>query len=123
MNISPIKTEADNENALARIEQLMMIAEPDTEAGDELEILVTLVESFEEKNYPIDTPDPVQAIRFRMEQQELEYDDLVPYLGQRSRVTEILKYQRRLSINMIRKLHEGLKIPLECLIREYPLAN
>ena len=123
MNISPIKTEADNENALARIEQLMMIADPDTEAGDELEILVTLVESFEEKNYPIDTPDPVQAIRFRMEQQGLEYDDLVPYLGQRSRVTEILKYQRRLSINMIRKLHEGLKIPLECLIREYPLVN
>ena len=123
MNIIPIKTEADNENALARIEQLMMMAEPDTEAGDELEILVTLVESFEEKNYPIDAPDPVQAIRFRMEQQGLEYDDLVPYLGQRSRVTEILKYQRRLSINMIRKLHEGLKIPLECLIREYPLVN
>ncbi len=123
MNISPIKTEADNENALVRIEQLMMIAEPDTEAGDELEILATLVESFEEKTYPIDAPDPVQAIRFRMEQQELGYDDLVPYLGQRSRVTEILKYQRRLSINMIRKLHEGLKIPLECLIREYPLVN
>ena len=101
----------------------MMLAEPDTKEGDELEVLVTLVEAFEEKAYPIEAADPVQAIKFRMEQQGLEDGDLVPYLGQRSRVTEILKYQRRLSITMIRKLHTGLKIPLECLIREYPLTG
>ncbi|WP_299496458.1 DNA-binding protein [uncultured Shewanella sp.] len=122
MNIKPIKTESDNQAALARIEQLWD-AQPNTLEGDELDVLVTLVQAFEEAHYPIDAPDPVEAIRFRMEQAGLEDVDLVPYLGQRSRVSEILSYKRRLSIGMIRKLNQGLKIPLESLIREYQLAR
>ncbi|MBD0788087.1 DNA-binding protein [Vibrio sp. Y2-5] len=122
MQIKPIKTEADNRAALARIEQLWD-AEPNTPEGDELEVLATLVEAFEEAHYPIDVPDPIEAIRFRMEQQGLEDKDLVPFLGQRSRVTEIMNRQRRLSISMIRKLNEGLRIPLDCLVKEYQLVK
>lgn len=122
MQIKPIKTEENNREALARIEQLWDAA-PGTPEGDELEVLTTLVEAFEEAHYPIDVPDPIEAIRFRMEQQGLEDKDLVPYLGQRSRVTEVLNRQRGLSIAMIRKLNEGLSIPLESLIREYQLVK
>ncbi|GIU51534.1 transcriptional regulator [Shewanella sairae] len=122
MSIKPIKTESDNKAALERIEQLWD-AQPNTPEGDELDVLVTLVQAFEEIHYPISAPDPVEAIRFRMEQAGLEDADLVPYLGQRSRVSEVLSYKRRLSIGMIRKLNEGLKIPLESLIRDYQLAR
>jgi HTH-type transcriptional regulator/antitoxin HigA len=122
MSIKPIKTETDNQAALARIEQLWD-AQPNTPEGDELDVLVTLVQAFEDVHYPIEAPNPVDAIRFRMEQAGLEDTDLVQYLGQRSRVSEILSYKRRLSIGMIRKLHEGLKIPLESLIRDYQLAR
>ncbi|MCH8492967.1 MAG: DNA-binding protein [Idiomarina sp.] len=122
MQIKPIKTKDDHRAALDRIEELWN-AEPNTPEGDELEVLATLVDAFEEAHYPIETPDPVEAIRFRMEQQGLEDKDLVAFLGQRSRVTEVMNRQRRLSISMIRKLHEGLKIPLECLVKEYPLAG
>lgn len=122
MQIKPIKTEEDNRAALARIEQLWDV-EPNTPEGDELEVLATLVDAFEEAHYPIDVPDPIEAIRFRMEQQGLEDKDLVPYLGQRSRVTEVLNRQRRLSIAMIRKLNEGLRIPLESLVKEYQLVK
>lgn len=122
MQIKPIKTEADNEAALARIEQLFD-AEPDTPEGDELEILATLVHAFEEEHYPIAPPDPIEAIKFRMEQQGLKDVDLVPYFGQRSRVSEILNRKRKLTITMIRKLNEGLKIPLDCLIKEYQLVK
>jgi HTH-type transcriptional regulator/antitoxin HigA len=122
VSIKPIKTEADNQAALARIEQLWD-AQPNTPEGDELDVLVTLVQAFEDVHYPIEAPNPVDAIRFRMEQAGLEDADLVQYLGQRSRVSEILSYKRRLSIGMIRKLHEGLKIPLESLIRDYQLAQ
>lgn len=122
MQIKPIKTVDDNRAALARIEQLWD-AMPNTPEGDELEVLATLVEAFEEANYPIAPPDPIEAIKFRMEQQGLEDKDLVPFLGQRSRVTEILNRQRRLSISMIRKLHDGLRIPLDSLVKEYQLAK
>lgn len=122
MRVKPIKTEADNKAALARIEQLWN-AEPDTPEGDELEVLATLVEAFEEAHYPIAPPDPIEAIKFRMEQQGLEDKDLVKFLGTRSRVTEVLKRQRRLTINMIRKLHDGLRIPLESLVKEYQLVK
>ncbi|EGQ8013252.1 DNA-binding protein [Vibrio cholerae] len=122
MQVKPIKTAEDNRAALARIEQLWD-AEPNTPEGDELEVLATLVEAFEEANYPIDVPDPIDAIKFRMEQQGLEDKDLVPFLGQRSRVTEILNRQRRLSISMIRKLHGGLRIPLDSLVKEYELVK
>ncbi|ENM5730742.1 DNA-binding protein [Vibrio mimicus] len=122
MQIKPIKTAEDNRAALARIEQLWD-AEPNTPEGDELEVLATLVEAFEEANYPIDAPDPIEAIKFRMEQQGLEDKDLVPFLGQRSRVTEVMSRQRRLSISMIRKLNAGLRIPLDSLVKEYQLVK
>ncbi|EGQ7984326.1 DNA-binding protein [Vibrio vulnificus] len=122
MQVKPIKTVDDNRAALARIEQLWD-AEPNTPEGDELEVLATLVEAFEEAHYPIAPPDPIEAIKFRMEQQGLEDKDLVPFLGQRSRVTEILNRQRRLSISMIRKLHDGLRIPLDSLVKEYQLVK
>jgi HTH-type transcriptional regulator/antitoxin HigA len=122
MNIKPIKTEEDNRAALARISEIFD-AEPNTPEGDELDVLATLVEAFEEAHYPIAPPDPIEAIKFRMEQQGLEDRDLVPFLGQRSRVTEIMNRQRRLSISMIRKLHEGLKIPLDSLVKEYQLVK
>lgn len=121
MQVKPIKTADDNRAALARIEQLWD-AKTNTPEGDELEVLATLIEAFEEANYPIASPDPIEAIKFRMEQLGLEDKDLVPFLGQRSRVTEILSRQRRLSISMIRKLHDGLRIPLDSLVKEYQLV-
>lgn len=120
MNIKPIKTEKDYQLALKRLEVLWE-AKPNTKEADELDILATLIEVFEEKNHPVEAPDPVEAIKFRMEQQGLQPQDLVPYLGQRSRVTEILNRKRKLSINMIRNLNKGLKIPLESLIQDYSL--
>lgn len=122
MQIKPIKTVKDNQAALARIEELWD-AEPNTPRGDELEVLATLVHTFEEEHYPIDAPDPIEAIKFRMEQQGLADEDLIPFLGQRSRVSEVLRRKRKLSIAMIRKLNTGLKIPLDCLVKEYELAR
>lgn len=122
MQIKPIKSAEDHEAALTRIDELWD-AEPNTPDGDELEVLVTLVTAYEEKEFPIEAPDPIEAIRFRMEQLGLVDKDLVPYLGTRSRVSEILNRKRSLSINMIRNLHSGLRIPLNCLIQDYPLAD
>lgn len=120
MNIKPIKTEQDYEDTLARIDTLMD-AKKDTPAGDELDILVTLVESYERKHYPIDAPEPVAAILFRMEQEGLTNKDLIPYIGHSGRVSEVLNYKRGLTLNMIRRLNQGLKIPSESLIQEYEL--
>lgn len=122
MQIKPIKTQSDNQAALLRIEQLWE-SEPNTPEGDELDILATLVQVFEEQHYPIEAPDPIEAIKFRMEQQGLQNADLIPYFGQRSRVSEILNRKRKLTITMIRKLNEGLKIPLDSLIKEYELTQ
>ena len=122
MQIKPIKTVEDNLAALARIEQLWD-AEPNTPANDELDILTTLVEAFEEKHFPIEQADPIEAIKFRMEQQGLSNKDLMPYLGHRGRVTEVLARKRGLSMTMVRRLHEGLDIPLESLVKEYQLTN
>jgi HTH-type transcriptional regulator/antitoxin HigA len=115
MDIRPIKTEADYERALAEVEQLWGAAE-NTPEGDMLDILLTLVEAYEQAHYPIDPPDPVEAIKFRMEQMGLSRKDLEPYIGKRGRVAEVLNGQRRLSLNMIRRLHTHLHIPLESLI-------
>jgi HTH-type transcriptional regulator/antitoxin HigA len=115
MDIRPIKSEQDYEHALARVDELMG-AEPDTSEGDELEVLATLVESYEDKQFPIESPDPVEAILFRMEAMDLTRKDLEPYIGSRHRVSEVLNRKRELSLNMIRRLHEGLGIPLENLI-------
>ena len=110
-----IKTEAEYAAALARIDKLMD-ARLKTPQGDELELLSLLVHDYEDRVFPIDKPDPVTAIRFRMEQQGLKPKDLVPFLGSRSRVSEILSGRRNLSLKMIRALAGGLGIPAEVLL-------
>ena len=122
MNIRPVKTEADYDIALARVDDLMD-ARPDSPEGDELDVLVTLIEKYEVLHYPIDAPNPVEAIRFRMDQYDLIDKDLIPYIGQSGRVSEILSFKRKLTLSMIRKLHSGLKIPTESLIQDYELKN
>ena len=122
MYIKPIKTAEDNQAALKRIEQLWK-AEPNTPEGDELDVLATLVQAFEEQHYPIDVPNPIEAIKFRMEQQGLEDRDLVVYFGHRSRVSEILNFKRKLNLTMIRKISAGLNIPIDCLTKEYELMR
>ena len=117
MDIRPIRRKRDYERALQRVEALMD-AKSGTDEGDELEILVTLIDAYEEKHFPVDTADPVEAILFRMEQQGLERKDLEPFIGSRHRVSEILNRRRRLSLDMIRRLHTGLGIPLEVLVGE-----
>ena len=112
MNIRPVKTEADYETALRRIAELMDAA-PNSPEGDELDVLATLVEFYESRHFPIETANPVDAILFRMEQQELTRKDFEPLLGSRHRVSEILNRRRGLSLEMIRRLHEGLQIPLK----------
>ena len=118
MNIKPIRTEADNKHALAEISKLM---ERDpamgTPAGDRLDVLVTLVQAFEARHYPLDSPDPVAAIKFRMDQQGLTPRDLEPMIGSRARVSEVLGGKRALSMAMVWRLHKGLGIPAQSLIR------
>ncbi|RXF03951.1 transcriptional regulator [Pseudoalteromonas sp. PS5] len=116
MDIRPIKTDADYRAALHDIENLMM-AEPDTIEGEKLDILVTLVEAYEAKHFPMDLPDPVEAIKFEMERKGLTIKDLEPMIGKSNRVYEILNHKRSLTLKMIWKLHEGLGIPAESLIK------
>jgi len=117
IEIRPIKSEADYEGALAAVDRLMD-AEPDTPEGDALDILVTLVEAYEAKRWDIGPPDPIDAIRARMEQQRLRPKDLEPFLGGSGRVSEVLNRRRPLTLNMIRRLERGLGIPARILIRE-----
>jgi HTH-type transcriptional regulator / antitoxin HigA len=116
MDIKPIKTEVDYRAALKEIESLMM-AEADTPEGDHLDVLVTLVEAYERKHYALDLPDPVEAIKFIMDQRGLTVKDLEPMIGRSNRVYEILNHKRPLTLKMIWKLHKGLGIPAECLIK------
>ncbi|HET9679765.1 MAG TPA: transcriptional regulator [Gammaproteobacteria bacterium] len=116
MHIKPIKTDADYRAALKDIENLMT-AEAETPQGEKLDILVTLVESYERKHYPLGLPDPVEAIKFEMEQKGLSVKDLEPMIGRSNRVYEILNHKRSLTLKMIWKLHEGLGIPAESLIK------
>ncbi|KMQ73120.1 helix-turn-helix domain-containing protein [Marinobacter subterrani] len=116
MDIRPIKTEADYQTTMKEIEGLMS-AETGSAEGDRLDILVTLVEAYERNHYPIDFPDPVEAIKFRMEQQGLTVDDLVPVIGRKNRVYEILARKRPLTLRMIEGLHEAFSIPAESLIK------
>ncbi len=113
--IKPIKTEADYEATLARVESLWG-ALPDTPEGDELEVLFTLVEAYETKHCPIAPPDPIEAIKFEMENRGLKRKDLEPYIGSRGRVSEVLNRKRRLSLEMICNLYKGLGIPLKSLV-------
>ncbi len=118
MNIKPIKTETDYTEALQAVENLMD-AKIDTPEGDSLDVLVTLIEAYEEKHHPILPPEPVEAIIHLMESQGLSRKDLIPFFGSRARVSEILNKKRSLSINMIRKLQKGLGISAEILIKPY----
>ena len=114
--IKPIRSEADCQNALAEIERLWG-ARSGTPEGDRLDVLATLVDAYENEHCPIDPPDPIEAIKFRMEQQSLSRKDLEGIRGTRTRIAEVLNRRRGLSINMIRRLHDKLGIPAEVLIR------
>jgi len=116
MEIKPIKAEADYRRALRRVEELWSSPKGSPE-GDELDVLVTLIEAYEKEHYPIDFPDPREAIKFRLEQQGKDLRSLVGVIGQRTRVYEVMRGDRPLSLNMIRRLHERFGIPAEVLIR------
>jgi len=122
MEINPIKTERDYDLALERVNTLFD-AKPNTSEGDELDILVTLIEKYEQIHYPIPEPDPIEAIKFMMEQKGITDADLAVILNSRSRVTEIFKRKRALTIKQIRLLTENLHIPASTLIKEYALEQ
>ena len=116
MNIKPIKDEADYEGALRRVEELWDSLEGSAES-DELDILTTLIEAYEHEHYPIDLPSPIEAIKFRLEQKGKDTRALIGVIGQRTRVYEVMRGMRPLSLNMIRRLHEKFDIPAEVLIQ------
>jgi len=114
--VKPIRSKRDYEAALREVERLWG-AKSGTRDGDRLDVLATLIDAYEEEHYPIDPPDPIEAIKFRMEQQGLTRRDLEGIIGTRTRIAEVLNRKRGLSIEMIRRLHEHLGIPAEVLIR------
>ncbi len=116
MDVAPIKSKRDYRRALKEIEGFMG-AKRGTPEGDRLDVLVTLVEAWEAKHYPMDLPDPVEAIKYHMESRGLEPRDLVPYIGSRNRVYEVLNRKRPLTLKMVWRLHTGLGIPAESLIK------
>ena len=118
MNISPIRNEKDYQNALERLE-VIFDSKRGTIEGDELEILAILIDNYENENFPIGMPDPISAIKFRMEQMGLKQKDLVEMIGFKSRVSEIMNKKRKLTLDMIRKLSANLHIPTEVLIQDY----
>ncbi|MDB4926862.1 helix-turn-helix domain-containing protein [Mucilaginibacter sp.] len=118
MKIRPIKTDSDYQEALNRLE-IIFDAQPGSDQGDELEILGVLIDNYENTLDTIDFPDPIEAIKFRMEQLNYNQKDLAKVIGLKSRVSEILNKKRKLTIDMIRKLHERLSIPTDILIQEY----
>jgi len=118
MDIKAIKTEEDYILTLKRL-KVIFHAPVDSKEGDEAEVLSILIEKYEDENYPIDAPDPIEAILFRMEQMEMSKKDLANVLGYKSRVSEIFSKKRKLTIQMIRNLHEKMNIPYESLIADY----
>ena len=116
MEIKPIRSETDYERALRRVEQLWG-SPKGTAQGDELDVLATLTEAYEREHYPMDLPNPIDAIKFRLEQSGKDTSALIGIIGQRTRVYEVMRGARPLSLNMIRKLHEQLQIPAEVLIQ------
>ncbi len=118
MKITPIRNEKDYQNALNRLEDIFD-AKKGTEQGDELEILSILIDRYENENFPIGMPDPIEAIKFRMEQMGMKQKDLAKVVGFKSRVSEILSKKRRLTLGMIRKLNSTLHIPTEVLVQDY----
>ncbi len=122
MTLRTLKTETDYQEALAEIDSIFD-AELNTPEGDRLDILALLVEAYEEQHYPIPPPDPIAALEYYMESRGLSRRDLEPYLGSRARVAEVLNRKRGLSIEMIRRLHQGLGISADILIQPYSLSN
>jgi len=122
MDLRPIKTEDDYRAALAEIETVFQ-AKPETPEGDRLDILTLLVEAYEERHHPIPPPDPLDALEYHLESRGLTRRDLEPHIGSRARVAEVMSHRRALTIDMIRRLHQGLGIPVETLIQPYPLAE
>jgi HTH-type transcriptional regulator/antitoxin HigA len=118
MNIVPIRNEKDYQKALNRLE-LIFDAKKGTVKGDELEILSILIDQYENENFPIGMPDPIEAIKFRMEQMGMKQKDLVEIVGFKSRVSEIMNRKRKLTLDMIRKLNTTLHIPTEVLVQDY----
>jgi HTH-type transcriptional regulator / antitoxin HigA len=118
MNIKPIKTKKDYQNALKRLE-VIFDAKPNTKEGDELDILSLLIDNYENEHDPIEAPDPIEAIKFRMEQMGYKQKDLANIIGYKGRVSEILNRKRKLTLEMIRNLNEKLNIPLDALIKAY----
>lgn len=115
MTIQPIRNDADLRAAFERLESIFQ-ATPGTPEADEMEVLATLVESYENRHYPIGPADPVDAIKFRMDQQGLAAKDLEPFIGSSGRVSEVLNRKRSLSLRMVQRLHHGLKIPYDSLL-------
>lgn len=122
MNIKPVKSEQDYERALARLE-VIFDAPANTPEGDEAEILTLLIENYENQHYPIEAPDPIEAIKIRLEEMNLRQADLVGVIGGKSRVSEVLNRKRKLSVEMIRKLSVKLKLPAALLVQDYALAG
>ncbi len=120
MDIKPIRIKSDYKAALKAVERLMA-AKANTPEGDRLDVLVTLIEAYERRHFPMQLPDAVEAIKFRMEQQGLTVKDLEPLIGRSNRVYEVLNRKRLLTLGMIRRLHEGLGIPAESLLRQGPV--
>lgn len=118
MNIKPIRSDADYRAALARLEDLID-AKKGSEEGDELEILSILIDAYENEHFPIEMPDPIEAIKFRMEQMDMKQKDLAEVVGNKGRVSEIMNGRRKLSLDMIRKINQALHIPTEVLIQNY----
>ncbi|KUL31549.1 helix-turn-helix domain-containing protein [Chlorobium limicola] len=116
MQIKPIKTEQDYQQALARLEKIFT-AKPGTKDGDELEILGILIEKYEQEHFPVDYPDPIEAIEFRMDQMGLDQQDLTRIIGSKSRTSDLLNRKRPLSIRQIRLLHKELHIPADVLLK------
>lgn len=118
MTLKLIKTKKDYQNAMSRLENIFD-AKPGTANGDELEVLALLIDKYEEEHYPIEFPDPIEAIKFRMEQLGYSQSDLASVVGLKSRASEILSRKRRLTLEMIRNLHDTLNIPTDVLIQSY----
>ncbi|NKB62864.1 MAG: transcriptional regulator [Gammaproteobacteria bacterium] len=116
MEINPIKIDADYRAALQEVEELMS-AEPNSPEGEKLDVMVTLIEAYEAKHFPLNLPDPIEAIKFEMEQKGLTAKDLEPMIGKRNRVYEVLNHKRSLTLKMVWRLHQGLGIPAESLIK------
>ena len=118
MNVKPIKTKKDYGDALKRME-VIFDAKPGTKQGDELEVLSILIEKYEDEHFPIGYPDPIEAIKFRMEQLGYSQNDLAEVVGLKSRASEILNKKRKLTLEMIRQISQTLKIPTEVLVQSY----